>query len=268
VSRVLDALRKAEMIAGKRVPSSPDSFFAGLQSTSELLPLATERVEIRPESRIVAHSAPQSPGGERFLMLRSYLKELQGRGSLKTLLITSGSPRDGKSTVAVNLATALSEKGKYKVLLLEADLRCSSITSLLTLKDWPGLSECLQSKNDPMSSVRLIEPLSIYLLPAGARSPKPLELLQSDVYPQVVTSLAILFDWIVIDAPPAAPIPDVQTLRKSADGAFLVVRAGQTSGEAMTGAARQLADLPILGIILNCAEKLESRYSDYYRRGT
>jgi capsular exopolysaccharide synthesis family protein len=266
MSRVFDALRKSETHAGNRFLSSPNSFLASFANTHEPLEVPTERVEIFPESRVVVHSDPHSPGGERFRMLKSYLKELQAEGTLKTLLITSPSPHDGKSTIATNLATALAEKGKFKVLLLEADLRCPSLTILLNLKLSPGMTECLQSSINPTSFIRRIEPLAIYFLSAGGLSANPLELLQSELYTQLVNSLATLFDWIVVDAPPVVPIADALALKKSADGAILVVRAGQTSEEAVVEAMRQLMGQPILGIVLNYAEKLEELYAKYYGR--
>lgn len=264
MSRVFDALRKSETEAGRRVSSSPESFFASLASTDELLRVAVERADIRPESRIVAYSAPHSPCGERFRLLKSYLSELQAGGALKTLLITSASPQDGKSTVATNLATALSEKGRYKVLLLEADLRRPSLRNLLGLKFCPGLAECLQGGIHPLSLIRRIEPLAIYLLSSGAQTPNPLELLQSDSFTQLMASLVTHFDWIVADAPPAVPIPDTRALKKSADATLLVVRAGQTNGDAVNETIKQFGDYPVLGIILNCAEKLDGLYSKYY----
>ena len=264
MSRVFDALRKSETQAGSRASSLPNSFIATLGSAHEPIEVPTERVEIHAESRIVVHADPHGPGGERFRVLKSYLKELQAEGALKNLLITSASPHDGKSTVAINLATALAEKGKYKVLLLEADLHCPSLCALLRLKFWPGLNQCLQSAVDPMSSIRRIEPLAIYLLPAGGQVASPLELIQSDRYVQLTTSLATHFDWIVIDAPPAVPVADVLALKKSADATLLVVRAGQTTGEAVGEAMKQFAKHPVLGIILNCAEKLEGLYAKYY----
>lgn len=264
MSRVFDALRKSETEAGRSVPSSPDSFFATLANAHELVRVAVERADIRPESRIVAHLDPHSPAGERFRLLKSELKELQAGGALKTLMITSPSPQDGKSTVATNLATALSEKGKYKVLLLEADLRRPSLKSILQLKFWPGLAECLQSGIDPMSHIRRIEPLAIYLLPAGGQIPNPLELVQSESFAQLMTSLAIHFDWMVMDAPPALPIPDTLALKKSADATLIVTRAGQTTGEALDETVKQFGGHPILGIILNCAESLDRLYAQYY----
>jgi succinoglycan biosynthesis transport protein ExoP len=265
MSRVFDALRKSETLSGKSVSLSPDSFFAGLANVRGKLEVATDQIEVFPEDRIVVYSAPDSPGGERFRLLRSQLKELRAGGTLKSLLITSPSSGDGKSTMAINLATALAEKGKYRVLLLETDLRRPSLTARLKVKPAPGVTECVQSGADPLASIRRIEPLGIHFLPAGARTPMPLELLQSEAFGQLVTSLGAHFDWIVLDAPPVIPIADALVLNRAVDATFLVVRAGQTNGEALNESVKQLRN-PILGIILNCAEGLEDLYGHYHGR--
>src|SRR5579863_9558830 len=106
MSRVFDALRKSETLGNRSVAPSSDSFFAGLASAHELSRVTTEQIEVPAESHIVVHSEPHSPGGERFRQLKSYLKELRAADDLKTLLITSAMPHDGKSTIATNLATA------------------------------------------------------------------------------------------------------------------------------------------------------------------
>jgi Mrp family chromosome partitioning ATPase len=84
--------------------------------------LPVENAEILPETRLAFHADPRSPGADRYRLLRMRLRELGSSGKLKTLLVTSPLPHDGKSTVCLNLATALAEGGKKNVLLIEADL--------------------------------------------------------------------------------------------------------------------------------------------------
>jgi capsular exopolysaccharide synthesis family protein len=266
MSRVFDALRKAESESGKRVADSPDTFFGSHALAREPLPVNTETIQVLPEDRVVVHSAPHSMGGERFRQLKTYLTELRAAGTLKTILVASPSPQDGKSTVATNLATVLSEKGKYRVLLLEADLRRPSIAAQLRLKSSPGLTECLRGKSAPMAAIRRIEPLGIYVLCAGEPSNAPLELLQSEPYSDLMTLLTTHFDWIVVDAPPVVPVPDTMVLKKVVDATLLVARAGQTTGEALDETIKQFQGSPVLGVVINCAEKLEGRYAKYYGR--
>ena len=132
-----------------------------------------ERAEILPETKLVFHTDPRSPSADRYRLLRMRLRELGKAGKLKTLLITSPLPHDGKSTVCLNLATALAEGGRKNVLLMEADLHQPALTGRLGLKTWMGLAECLEGEVDPQSAIRKVEPLNWYLLPAGGSRPTP-----------------------------------------------------------------------------------------------
>ena len=264
MSRVFDALRKAESESGKKIADTPESFFVSHPLPREAPLVETETATVHPEDRVVVNSAPHSMGGERFRQLKTYLKDLRASGTLKTILIASPSAQDGKSTIATNLATVLSEKGKFRVLLLEADLRRPSVAAKLRLKPRTGLTECLGGKVEPMAAIRRIEPLDIYVLCAGAVSKSPLELLQSERFAEMMKSFTALFDWIIIDAPPVIPVPDAMVLKKFADATLLVARAGQTTREALDETIKQFEGNPVLGVILNCAEKLEGRYARYY----
>ena len=120
------------------------------------------------ESRVVVYNDPRSAGADRFRLVRARLRNIQAAKKLKTLLITSPLPSDGKSTVALNLATVLSESGKAPVLLVEADVYRPALVKRLGLKPWPGLTECYNRGSDPMLAIRRIDPLGFYLLPGRA----------------------------------------------------------------------------------------------------
>src|SRR5688572_12527221 len=107
--------------------------------------IPVEEVSLEAASRIVLLTDPRSLGADRFRYLRMHLREVRDAAKLRTLVITSALPREGKSTVAMNLATALSEGGKKYVLLIEADLYNPTIASGLGLATGrPGLAECLE----------------------------------------------------------------------------------------------------------------------------
>ena len=145
----------------------------------ELPAVPVESAEILPETRLVFHTDPRSPSADRYRLLRMRLRELGKAGKLKTLLITSPLPHDGKSTVCLNLATALAEGGRKNVLLIEADLHQPGLTGKLGLKTWTGLAECLEGTADPRSAIRQIDPLNWCLLPAGGLLANASELLQT-----------------------------------------------------------------------------------------
>jgi polysaccharide biosynthesis transport protein len=225
--------------------------------------IQVNQVDVEPESRIVFFSDPRSPGADRFRYLRMRLRELWDAGKLRSLLITSPQPQDGKSTVALNLATALAEKGKRTVLLIEADLHHPTLGIQLGLKNLPGLAECLEDDVHPLSVVRRIEPLGWYLLPSGATERNPTDLLQPGVLASVMAKLSPHFDWIVFDAPPLGPITDAISLARFADASLMIVRAGRTPREAVEEAFKLLGPKHVLGVVLNGLEGLDKVYSKY-----
>ena len=99
--------------------------------------------------------------------------------NLRSLVITSPLPQDGKSTVVLNLATVLAEGGKRSVLVIDADLHHPTLAQRLGVVSQAGLSDCLEGTLDPMMAIRRIEPLHWYLLQAGTPRGTPTELLQS-----------------------------------------------------------------------------------------
>jgi len=237
---------------------------AELKKCYEPPQIPVEEAQIRPESRIVFHTDPRSPGADRFRFLRMRLRELWEVGKLRTLLITSPLPGDGKSTVALNLAAALAEQGKRAVLLIEADLYHPSLTQQLGLKPAPGLAECLESGLSPVSTVRRIEPLGLYLLSSGEPHSNPTELLQSEALSGIMEELSPHFDWIIIDSPPVTPLTDALSLARHTDASLLVARAGHTPREAIEETLRLLGHEQVLGILLNAVEGLNRLYSKYY----
>jgi capsular exopolysaccharide synthesis family protein len=195
------------------------------------------------------------------------LRELKAKGPLKSLAITSPLPQDGKSTIAMNLATVLAESGKQKVLLIEADLHRPTLSRSLGIPARPGLAECLESGLNPMLALRRLEPLCWYLLQAGEPRGNPTEILQSGAFVQVMETLSPLFDWILIDTPPVAPLTDALCVARIADASLLVLRARHTPRETVEEALALLGPGRVAGIVFNAAEglhRLYAKYSGYY----
>jgi len=243
--------------------TTPDEFLKGLERADTYLPFPAETSPVPPGSRVVVHTDPRSAGADRFRLVQIRLRHLQASKKLKSLLITSPLPGDGKSTVALNLATALSEKGKRAVLLLEADVYRPSLVKRLGLNPWPGLTEYFESKGDPMLAIRRIDPLGFYLLPAG-RATEGGSLLQFAFTSQLMEGLATTFRWIIIDSPPTTPMAEILALKAHSDATLLVSRAGRTPREAIEEATRTIGRDHVLGIILNGVEGLDHVYSKYY----
>ncbi|MGJ5813859.1 CpsD/CapB family tyrosine-protein kinase [Paludibaculum fermentans] len=263
VSEVLEELQR---IVGD--PPAPEP--VELPAAAPADPLAAAPVEtitVLPASRIVMFSEPRSPGADRFRLLRMRLRELRGLVKLQTLAITSPLPQDGKSTVALNLATTLAEGGKRTVLLVEADLHRPSLAHSLGVAARPGLSECLESGLNPLAAISRIEPLGWYLLQAGTPEANPTELLQAAPFPGILEQLAPHFDWILFDTPPVAPLTDALSVARYVDATLLVIRASRTPCSAVDDALALLGPKRVAAIVLNAAEglnKLYDKYSSYY----
>ena len=205
----------------------------------------------------------ESAAAERFRLLRMRLRERWKARKLKTLLITSPLPHDGKSTVSLNLATALAEHGKKAVLLIEGDLHHSHILEQFGMEKLAGLTECLDEQLDPLLAIHRIEPLGWYLLPAGTPRSNATELLQTAALGDILQSLARYFDWILIDSPPVLPLTDALSLRQRVDSCLLVVRADLTPKDAVEEAVKLVGKEHILGVVLNGVEGLHRLYSKY-----
>jgi capsular exopolysaccharide synthesis family protein len=238
-----------------------------VERESELQRIPVEKVDVQLLNRVVVHTDPRSPGADRFRFLRMQLRELWKTGKLKSLLVTSPLPQDGKSTIALNLATVLAEGGKRAVVLVEADFHHPALPEQLGIKPPPGLAECLEGAERPMKALCRIEPPGFYLLPAGKAHGNPTDLLQTDALLEIVTELSARFDWLVIDSPPIIPLTDALILRRYVNASLLVARAGRTPHDDIEKAIALLGREHVLGIILNGAEGLDrlySKYSEYY----
>lgn len=270
MSRVYDALRKleeqgkeaAQEATANAAPSK--TVLAPSSNSDQLFSVPSLEAHIRTEDRIVVFTDRRGAGAERFRIIRMALRNSQAGKSQRTLLITSPLPRDGKSTVALNLAASLAEEGKVKVLLLEADLHRPSLLAHLGLDRMMGLTELVEDHASPIDAIRRIEPLGFYLLSAGRTADNPAELLQSERFHFLLKDFKGCFDWVLIDCPPAFPLADVTALRSCADAVLLVARAGSTPREAIEETAQMFKPGQIVGMILNAAEGVNRLYHKYY----
>lgn len=231
---------------------------------SALRNVPAEKAELETGSRLLLLTDPRSASADRFRYLRMRLRELRELAKLRSLVITSPLPDDGKSTIAMALSTTLAEEGKHPTLLIEADLHHPTLASSLGLKAHAGLAECLEKGLDPLSQIRKVEPLGFYLLQAGMPRGNPTELLQSDALATLMQTLSLHFDWILIDTPPALPLTDAVALSRQVDATLLVARADRTSREAIEQTLKVIGPKHVLGIVLNGAAGLNKLYSDYY----
>ena len=200
---------------------------------------------------------------EQFRRLAATLHQARAGSQLKSIMVTSASPNDGKTLTAINLALILSESYRRQVLLIDADLRRPSIRDVTHMPDVIGLSDGLRASTEQKLTIfRLTETLS--LLPAGRPDPDPMGSLTSTRMHRILVDACERFDWVVVDAPPVGTVSDASLLAEMVDGALLVVRAGQTDCALTQKSIEAIGRKRILGVILNGAEVAPTD-REYYR---
>ena len=225
------------------------------------------------EDRLVIRHSPRSPAAEAYRALRTNVA-FATNGSkkhVKTLVVTSPEPMDGKTTTAVNLAITLAEQG-LNVVLIEADQRRPVLHKVLHTERTPGLSDLLAGMTTLERAARTI-PLSDHaagsftFMPAGHSAPNPAELLGSAVMRDLVTRLGEQFDQVIIDTPPLCVVTDAAVVGTQADGVLIVARMGATHGEALRQSVEEMRGLgaKLVGTVLTDVNQREDRYG--YRYG-
>jgi tyrosine-protein kinase Etk/Wzc len=221
--------------------------------------------------RLVTHVEPQSLVAEAFRSLRTNVTFARAHQDLRTLMITSPAPGEGKSTVAVNLATTFAQQGQ-RTLLVDADLRRSVLDQTFAIARSPGLTDVLVGAQALDSVVRPTDVPNLSILPSGHFPPNPSELLGSGQMRAMIELAKQSFDIVLIDSPPVLAVTDAAVLSTVVDGSIIVIRLGVTAREAVRRAVSQLRVVNgrILGAVLNAVDfrgaSYQGGYGYYYER--
>jgi protein-tyrosine kinase len=210
------------------------------------------------------YNSEQAPGTEEFRTLRSRLYQLREKRPLKKVLITSSLPKEGKSFVAANLAQALARQQGRRVLLIDADLRASRLHLALGTSATPGLSEYLLGEADEFGIMQRGTTENLLFIPAGRSTSNPAEMIANGRLSILLGQAEPLFDWIVIDSPPAVPVSDAGLIANHCDGVLMVVRSDATPSDVARKARAEFDDKLLLGVVLNGIKRGSAEYSRYY----
>lgn len=226
-------------------------------------------LESKPEqqpatARLITHVAPKSPISEAYRALRTNIQYTHIDRTLRTLLVTSPGPGDGKSTSVANLAIVMAQMGS-KVLLIDADLRRPVLHTVFNLDRRVGLSNVLVGRAEIAEAVSPTDIENLHIMPCGALPPNPSELLGSSAMQRTLEALKQEYEVVLFDSPPVIAVTDAAVLARHVDGVFLVVKAGHTSKEAAFRSYTLLNQVKakVLGTLLNSV-KVESMYGSYY----
>ena len=214
--------------------------------------------------RLITHFAPKSPISEAYRSLRTSIQYTRADTPLKTIVVTSPGPQEGKSTTVANLAITIAQMGT-KTLLVDTDLRRPVLHSIFNLSRSKGISNFLVGKTGLEEIIFETDIDNLYVMPCGTLPPNPSELLGSKAMKRCITELKEQFDIILFDSPPIMAVTDAAVLSSDVDGVILVVKAGQTDRNAMLRSYEILRNIPnqILGALLNVVN-VEGVYGSYY----
>lgn len=210
------------------------------------------------------HLYPKSEVAESYRTIRTGIRFGITDASSKTLLVTSPSPGDGKTTVASNLAIAIAQTGK-RVLLVDADCRRPMVQRIYALKEEIGLSSVLIGESELAASIQHSSVENLDILPCGPLPPNPAEMLNSEAFTSLLRELAAQYDQVVVDSPPVAPVTDARILGAACDATVLVIRAEKTSRRVAEHARDALASVGavLLGVVVNDAPRTRAEGSSY-----
>ena len=266
----LDVLDSSPELAQAYIPQEQpgDSVLAPLprELTLEALNSNGARREWAPDPKKMVFSGDDHENYsaiEEFRTLRSRLYQMREKRNFKIILVSSALPAEGKTFVSANLAHVLARHRSKTVLLIDADLRKPALHHCLGAASVPGLSEYLRAEQDEQSIIQRGQHDNLFFIPCGGPTPNPGELISNGRLQSLLAQVNQVFDWVIVDSPPAVPVSDASRIASWCDGVLLVVQSGSTPFDMAQRARRDFRTAPLLGVVLNRVAP-GSTYTSYY----
>ena len=217
-------------------------------------------------ARLITAAEPKNSVSEQFRTIRTNIEFASvAKGNVKTLLVSSPLPSEGKSTITANLAVVYAQQGK-KVLLVDTDLRRPTVSITFGITDNHGLTNYLADVNsDAQSIIRHTRLETLDVITSGPVPPNPAELLASSRMTNLIAEFREHYDMVIFDVPPFLMVTDAQVLMSKMDGVVVVVSERQTTKGALqrTVDMLKLADAPMLGFIFNDRNRKKNSGAGY-----
>ena len=236
-------------------------------------PLKKEKKEVRQRPQtsksLFPIQDPHSMAAEQYRILRARILSFGKLKNMRTILVTSCLPEEGKSTVSSNLAICIANGINEHALLIDCDLRRPTIHSIFGLNRNAGLSNYLNDDISLPQTLNKTEVKKLTIIPAGTPPGNPSELLSSQKMKDLIEEVKTRYDnrYIIFDSTPVHQTPDPTFLAQHIDGIILVVKAGKTNREIIIKTVESIGREKILGVVFNMAqEPIKSYYhnNDYY----
>lgn len=219
---------------------------------------------------LIVEKEPKSIAAEAYRTLRTNIQYSSFDKDIKTILVTSSGPSEGKSITTGNLALTMAQSDK-KVLIVDCDLRKPAVHKKFSISNEKGLSNYLIGEVE-LDDVIVKYSENLYLLTSGTIPPNPAEMLSSKKMKEFLDLMKEKFDTVIIDSPPVLAVTDAQILSTEVEGVLLVAASGQTEKEALIRAKELLLKVKanILGVILTKVPQDSGKsygYTYYYYYG-
>jgi capsular exopolysaccharide synthesis family protein len=216
---------------------------------------------------------PMTVVGEQFRLLRTRLNLMQKQNGIKTVLVTSTVPQEGKSFTACGLAGVMAQEQGKRVVVIDADLRKLGSGREFGLNGHSneiGVAQVLQGEREFHSTLLSSSTPEFWFLPSGSLPPNPSELLSSQALERILKSATEMFDWVIVDSPPMAALTDAALIAPLCDTVVLVVRANSTPSKLVLDTVNQIGRERICGVVINRQKKMRSSryYYQYYYRNS
>ena len=230
------------------------------------------------KKELIAHKDPKSPISEIFRTLRTNIQFMNSTGKLKTLLVTSTFPGEGKSWVASNLAVTFAQAGK-KIILIDADMRKGRQFNIFDVSPRPGLSNYLSNIDeddiestevDVSDYIQATEIENLDLISSGNVPPNPSELLVSSRTAHLIRELKTMYDLVIIDGTPCDLVTDSVILSRIVDSTIIVTAYKETKKDNLERVVKNIQNVggKIAGIVLNKIPVAAKKYSESYYYGS
>ena len=219
------------------------------------------------EREVIYFTKPDSPAAEGFRNLRTNVQFLNLDGSTRLIMATSANPKEGKTSVVMNLGAALAEMGR-RVIVVEADLRRPVLGKFLAEQPGKGTTDVIMGTATLEEVVVTTDNENLFVLMSGPKPPNPAELVSSQAMQELLDRLKEEYDYIVVDAPPVLAVSDAIAMAPMMDGVLLVASHGIADRDAARHTMELLGKVEtrILGVVINNVE-MAGRYGYGYRYG-
>ncbi len=216
---------------------------------------------------LVAITQPNSGYAEEYRNLRTTVLQKSKKQRLRSIVVASVAPGEGKSITALNLAWLMAQTEGVTALVVDADLHLPSLSKYVGIKSEVGLSNVLDGEIALHDAIIKLAPAGLHLLPGGRVRHDVAELLSGPTFARIIEDASSIFDYVIIDAPPLGVFSDAKILINNTDGALIVIRSNYTHYKTL---GRIIEDLPtdrLLGVVLNDSEEtiIEGDYYYDYR---